>query len=91
MKISPERFTFERYEPDFSRLNMSYNLFPRDQTSGEEELDRALKRSAIGYCDAGQLRVRPKSGMCAVMCEDDEGMFWFHISNKTMERVLTNA
>lgn len=87
-KMSPERFSFEKYEPSFSRLGMSYNLFPANPKDGETELVEALKRQAIGYCDSGSLRVRPKPGMTAVMCEDDEGEFWFHVSNRTIEKVL---
>lgn len=91
MKISPERFTFEKYEPSFSRLNMSYNLFSYNAKTGEEELVEALKRQAIGWCEGDKLRVRPKRGTVAVMCEDEDGEFWFHVSKQTMEKVLSEC
>lgn len=83
--LSPDRFLFENYEADYSRLQMSYNLFPRDLKSGEEELVEALKRVAIGFCHAEELLVRPKNDMYAIMCEDDEGKFWFHVKKDTLK------
>jgi hypothetical protein len=33
----------------------------------------------MGWCDAGQLRVRPRSGQLAVMFQEDGREFWQHI------------
>jgi hypothetical protein len=33
----------------------------------------------MGWCDAGKLRVRPRSGQLAIMFQDDSREFWQHI------------
>jgi len=33
----------------------------------------------LGWCDAGKLRVRPRSGQLAVMFQGESGEFWQHI------------
>ena len=84
--LSPDRFLFEDYEPDYSRLQMSYNIVPRDFKSGEEELASALKEKAIGVCRAESLLVRPKKDMYAIMCEDENGKFWFHVGKNIIDK-----
>ncbi len=86
-KLSPDRFLFEDYEPDYSRLQISYNVFPSDYKSGKEELINALKEKAIGFCDGESLLVRPKRDMYAIMCEDKNGKFWFHIGKNILEQL----
>ena len=83
--LSPDRFLFEDYEADYSRLNMSYNIYPQNRVSGEEELVNALKEKAIGFCNAESLLVRPRKDMYAIMCEDEDGKFWFHVSKKIID------
>lgn len=55
--------------------------------SGGIMLDEAeIVRSAIGYCDAGRLQVRPRSGLFALMLEYPDGdRCWFHIDSKMKE------
>lgn len=84
--LSPDRFLFENYEPDYSRLQLSFNLVPCDFKSGEEELVRALKEKAIGFCRAESLPVRPKKDMFAIMCEDEDGKFWFHVGKNILDK-----
>lgn len=33
----------------------------------------------VGWCDAGKLRVRPRSGQLAIMFQEDGREFWQHI------------
>lgn len=87
IKMSPDRFLFEDYEPDYSRLHMSYNIIPNNAKSGEEELVDALKEKAIGFCDGESLLVRPKKDMYAIMCEDEDGKFWFHIGKNILDKL----
>lgn len=84
-KMSPDRFLFELYEPNYCRLGMSYKVFPRNIKTGEEELVEALQEKAIGFCDGDSLRVRPRNDSYAIMCEDEDGKFWFHVDKHILE------
>jgi len=65
-EIDPELFIYELYD--------SYGLMSLE---GWE-----LAKYSIGYCDAGRLYVRPKSGYFALMCELPDGnRLWFHVNN----------
>lgn len=69
-EISPELFLWELYD-----ASMLQSL------EGWE-----LARYAIGYCDAGRLYVRPKSGELALMCELPDGeKVWSHIDSKMLD------
>lgn len=64
-EINPELFLFELYEVSMLQSLESWEL----------------ACYAIGYCDAGRLYVRPKSGEVALMCELPDGnKMWSHIS-----------
>lgn len=84
-KLSPDRFLFELYEPNYCRLDMSYNVFPNNFKTGEEELVKALKEKAIGFCDGESLIVRPRKDTYAIMCEDEDGKFWFHVGKHILD------
>ena len=73
LAISAERFSYELYEPNFwQRLGFEFI------TDDDIVIAKAIER-AVGYCDANRLLVRPKDGMIAIMCEDDDSeKFWFH-------------
>ena len=73
LAISAERFSYELYEPNFwQRLGFEFI------TDDDIVIVKAIE-SAVGYCDANRLLVRPKDRMIAIMCEDDDGeKFWFH-------------
>ncbi len=69
-EINPELFLWELYD-----ASMLQSL------EGWE-----LARYAIGYCDAGRLYVRPKSGELALMCELPNGeKVWSHINQKMLD------
>lgn len=71
-EIDPELFLYELYDAE----GLSY-LDPHD-----------LAVCSIGYCDAGRLLVRPKSGECALMVElPDHDKIWFHVDPKTIELI----
>ena len=57
--------------------------------SGGIMLDETeIVRSAIGYCDASRLQVRPRTGLLALMCETPlMERFWFHIDKKMLETI----
>ena len=87
-ELSPEVFTFELYEPNYyERLDM------RDVVRWDDNaLKHRLEETAVGWCDASRLGVRPRSGLVAVMCEDSDGdRFWFHVSPKTIGVDLPEA
>lgn len=69
-EISPELFLWELYN-----------------ANGVQELDVALHIAAkFGYCDAGRLYVRPKSGMLALMVEYEDGAKeWYHITPRLLD------
>lgn len=80
-ELSPEAFTFELYEPNYyDRLEM-WDVVKWDGRA----LERRLEETAVGWCDAFRLGVRPRGGLAAVMCEDsDVDRFWFYVSPKTI-------
>lgn len=81
-EISPELFTWELYEPDFGhRLGLYWNRY--GETFQPDEFLTQLKKFIIGWCDPSRLAIRPKSDGAAVMCEDDDGKFWFHVLPET--------
>lgn len=64
-EINPELFLYELYD-----------------SSGLASLEGwELAEYSIGYCDAGRLYVRPRSGLYALMCELPNGdRLWFHVN-----------
>ena len=78
-EIDPELFLWELYN-----------------ANGVQELDVALHIAVkFGYCDAGRLYVRPKSGMLALMVEYEDGAKeWYHITPRLLDiindRLKTN-
>ena len=73
-ELNPELFLYELYD--------AYGLYELGRFGGVE-------RYAIGYCDAGRLRVRPKSDEIALMCEMDDGeKMWFHILKDHLEMLV---
>lgn len=71
-EINPELFLWELYN-----------------ANGIAELDVALHIAAkFGYCDAGRLYVRPKSGMLAIMVEYENGdKEWYHIPPRLLDSI----
>lgn len=48
--------------------------------------DIEIAQSAIGYCDASRLQVRPRTGLLALMLEFPNGdRCWFHIDEKMLK------
>jgi len=80
-ELSPEIFSYETYEPNYyDRLEM-WDVVRWD----DRALEHRLEETAVGWCDASRLGVRPRRGLAAVMCEDSDGdRFWFHVSPKTI-------
>ena len=64
-EIDPELFIYDLYD-----------------ASGLQSLEGwELAQYSIGYCDAGRLYVRPRSGLYALMCELPNGdRLWFHVN-----------
>jgi len=78
-KLNPEQFIYELYESSYwSRLGFPYS-------DSERIVAAKVKECAIGWCDASRLQVRPRPGMIAVMCEDEDGKFWFHQNRECYE------
>lgn len=69
-QIDPELFIYDYYSAD-----------------GLAFLDsNDLARYATGWCDASRLRVRPRSGLLALMVEMHDGdKMWFHIDQKMLD------
>ena len=81
-ELNPELFNWETYDCDFGhRLDCYWNTYP--EIYQFDQFIIQLKKYAIGWCDSSRLSVRPKSDGIAVMCEDDDGKFWFHVLDKT--------
>lgn len=71
-EIDPELFLWELYN-----------------ANGVQGLSDALHIAVkFGYCDAGRLYVRPKSGMLALMVEYGDGAKeWYHILPRMLESI----
>ena len=71
-EIDPELFLYELYDG-----------------SGLQCLEGwELAEYSIGYCDAGRLQVRPRSGLFALMCELPDGdKIWFHVNNFLIDSI----
>ena len=83
-ELNPELFNWDSYECDFGhRLDCYWNAYP--EIFQFDHFITQLKKCAIGWCDASRVPVRPKGDGIAVMCEDEDGKFWFHVLDKTAE------
>lgn len=81
-ELNPELFTWDSYEYDFGhRLDSFWNAYP--EIFQFNDFIAQLKKRAIGWCDATRVPVKPKNEGYAVMCEDEDGKFWFHILDQT--------
>lgn len=73
-EIDPELFIWELYD--------NFGHFFLEQEGG-------IEKFAIGYCDAGRLQVRPRTGEIAIMCEMDDGeKLWFHILKDHLDLLI---
>ena len=85
-ELNPELFNWETYEIDFGhRLDCYWNSYP--EIFQFDQFVAQLKKHAIGWCDASRVQVRPKNNGIAVMCEDKDGKFWFHVLDKTAKDI----
>ena len=85
-ELNSECFQWENYESCFGdALDLSYVLFSRIPESKDNELHAALRKYAVGWCDAQRLQFRPRYGYVAIMCEKDGYRFWFHVMQKTFD------
>ena len=48
-----------------------------------------FKKYCIGYCDGGNLAIRPRLDCVGVMFFKDEEQFWFHITKQEFENINT--
>ena len=68
-EIDPELFIWELYDNSMLQSLEAWEL----------------AKYAIGYCDAGRLPVRPRSGLLALMCELPNGeKIWSHINDNML-------
>ena len=82
-ELNSECFIYEKYESCFTELlDIPYI------SNSDNELRIALKKYAIGWCDAQRLQVRPRYGFVAIMCEKDGIQFWFHVTRKTFDQLF---
>jgi hypothetical protein len=85
-ELNPECFTYDNYELDFGhRLGIYHNYF--GEIFQQEDFIQAVKDKIIGWCDPSRLSVRPREDGAAIMCEDEDGKFWFHILNESAEKL----
>jgi len=82
-ELNPELFTYERYELNFGdRLGLLHSMYP--DIFEKDNYFKAVKKSAVGWCDPSRLAVRPRNDGIALMCEDENGeKFWFHAFAET--------
>lgn len=82
-ELNSECFIYENYESCFTdTLDIPYI------STSDDALLSALKKYAVGWCDAQRLQFRPKYGFVAIMCEKDGYRFWFHIMQNTFDKVF---
>ena len=72
---------FEELSPEL----FTYELY--DSSGPMLELDDIVKYS-VGWCDAGRLQVRPRSGLLALMVEFPDEKIWFHIDQKMLDLIM---
>lgn len=88
-ELNSECFLYENHESDFGgALDLSYNVFSIIPESKDFELHNALRKYAVGWCDAQRLKYKPMFGYVAIMCEKDGYRFWFHIMQQTFNEIF---
>lgn len=81
-EISPENFIYELYDSGWrDRFEDYYDFLSVPNYS-------KIAERAIGFCDASRLQVRPRTDEYAIMCEDDCGKFWFHVTPMMFDGIL---
>ena len=80
-QLSAERFTYELYD---SGWRFAFENYSWDLPVTAKDIAKAF----VGWCDAGRLLVRPRSGEYAIMCEIDGEKFWFHHLPYMLESIL---
>lgn len=89
-ELNSECFLYENHESNFGdALDLSYSVFSKVPETKDNELHIALKKYAVGWCDAQRLQYKPMYGFIAIMCEKDGNRFWFHIMQKTFDQLFT--
>lgn len=82
-----------------SKLPLDYFSFSRWKLGNPLELfgvrlcckglpKKQMASYAIGYCDAGALRIRPKLGQKAVMFFKDGEFSWFHLWAEEFDEIF---
>ena len=80
-QLSAERFTYELYDADW---RYRFDNYSWDNHPTSKDIAKAF----VGWCDAGRLLVRPRSGEYAIMCEIDGEKFWFHHLPYMLESII---
>lgn len=78
-QLSAERFMWPLYD---SGWRERFGHWQEPVTAKE------IADAFVGWCDAGRLLVRPRSGEYAIMCEIDGEKFWFHHLPYMLESIL---
>ena len=83
-EINPERFNIRNYEPYYwTRLGLEFSCRTIDCV-------RKARDICIGYCSASRLSVRPREDEFAVLCEDKDGTFWFHVTERMLRGIISD-
>ena len=78
-ELNPELFTYELYDSGWRyRFDVSWS----------ERVTPKIAEKYVGWCDASRLLVRPRRDEYAVMCEDEDGKFWFHVPPGALECIV---
>lgn len=82
-KVSAERFTIVNWECNvWSRFDVLFS-----ETLDKKIMSRKIAEAAIGWCESNRLSVRPRREpyWVAVLCEDKDGVFWFHERREVLD------
>ena len=82
-EVSAERFNIRNWECNvWDRFDVLFS-----QTLNKEIMARKVADAAIGWCESNRLSVRPRKEeyWVAILCEDEEGVFWYHEQREVLE------
>jgi len=73
ISLPPSEFTFAKY----NGMDLPYATI----CSTDTYIAALMREHIIGYCDGGEIEIRPRLDDMAVMFEDDDwNQFWGHVS-----------
>lgn len=84
-RLSSQQFDWQRWR---AASLADFNIPCRRVAITDKQNSAILRESAVGYCEAGLLSVRPKPGQYAVMFFINGEHFWTHFTKEEFDEVF---